>query len=282
MNRCRDRGEPPVEASRVRPEMQRGAQQHQTPDALRVQGGEQGGEGSPQGMTGQHHRPRPLLGSDRLEAAENQAVGIIGQTERLSGPPGPLPIHQVNRPAAVQHAPNYAGPGQEVPNVAALDRRRDDQQDRAGRGRKAIAAQGERRHGQHRPERRFPPAEAGNIEPGTEPAAEPVDRFEEPPRRIRAQRLLREGIIHGFRAVSERPPFPLWTRALYKKLPECRNGESLADIAVAPNLSGGPTVSETGAVHVIMSGPVEDDGGNSRSLGCGPSIRKRGLERQFR
>src|SRR3546814_2629498 len=69
---------------------------------------------------------------DDVQAIEDEPIRVFGQSKILLVDSRFGPFHQINPQAAVDAPPNGAGPGNQIPDIGALDRRRDDQEDRSG------------------------------------------------------------------------------------------------------------------------------------------------------
>jgi hypothetical protein len=78
------------------------------------------------------------FGRDSTEAIEDKAISVLGQTELLLGLPRPLPLDQVDAQLAPKTMPHHTDQGEEVPNVSALYRGGDDEQDRAVRSKTTV------------------------------------------------------------------------------------------------------------------------------------------------
>jgi hypothetical protein len=98
-----------------------------------MQRGEDGGEGAAERVPGEHGRRLAGLFRDRLQCGQRQALGVFGQPAVVVFGSGVEPLQQIHPQAAAQGVADHADPGQQVPDVGALDRRGDDQHHRPGR-----------------------------------------------------------------------------------------------------------------------------------------------------
>ncbi len=138
------------EDAAVRAEMQRGFDHDKPPDPVGMQAAEHRRQGAAQRMAGDEHAVAIAGRRDGVGAAQDQPVGVIGQPERRSLLGRLDPLRHIDPESRFQIAADDADMGQQVPDVAALDRRRNDQQGRAaGSGLLAVEPKAHVRIVQH-------------------------------------------------------------------------------------------------------------------------------------